>query len=371
MRVPGQWLALGRPRTFALLTGSEPTMMLRAASTQHTRIDTRACDRNVPLRRCVLIGLGFVALAITICASRGVAQESRLARIIVPFAPGAAVDVVGRMLAGALSAQWGRTVIVENRPGGRTLIAAEAVAHSEPDGDTLLLCLDDTFTIVPNLSKHVPLDPNKELVPINLVGTITMAMVVNPSLPVDSLPALIAYARANPSAVSYGSSGSGSLSHLAMEMLKAQAKIDMVHVPYRGLAPATTAVIAGEVQTAILGFGSSRSMIDSGRLRPIAIASPERVSALPNVPTTGEVGYGRVDATSRLTLAGPARMSSEMVERVNATVSGVLNNPDMRAQIAARDIVVTNMGPKPFAQEIEKLSRLNAEAVRISGATAE
>jgi tripartite-type tricarboxylate transporter receptor subunit TctC len=188
---------------------------------------------------------------------------------------------------------------------------------------------------------------------------------------VDTLPALIAYARANPSAVSYGSSGSGSLSHLAMEMLKAQAKIDMVHVPYRGLAPATTAVIAGEVQTAILGFGSSRSMIDSGRLRPIAIASPERVSALPNVPTTGEVGYGRVDATSRLTLAGPARMSSKMVERVNATVSGVLNNPDMRAQIAARDIVVTNMGPKPFAQEIEKLSRLNAEAVRISGATAE
>jgi tripartite-type tricarboxylate transporter receptor subunit TctC len=134
----------------------------------------------MPLRRRVLIGLGSVALAISICASRGVAQESRLARIIVPFAPGAAVDVVGRMLAGALSAQWGRTVIVENRPGGRTLIAAEAVAHSEPDGDTLLLCLDDTFTIVPHLSKHAPLDPNKELVPINLVGTITMAMVVNP-----------------------------------------------------------------------------------------------------------------------------------------------------------------------------------------------
>jgi len=221
-----------------------------AHRTPHTRIVMRACDRNVPLRRRVLIGLGSVVLAITIGASRVVAQESRLARIIVPFAPGAAVDVVGRMLAGALSAQWGRTVIVENRPGGRTLIAAEAVAHSEPDGDTLLLCLDDTFTIVPHLSNHAPLDPNKELVPINLVGTITMAMVVNPSLPVDSLPALIAYARANPSAVSYGSSGSGSLSHLAMEMLKAQAKIDMVHVPYRGLAPATTAVIAGEVQTA-------------------------------------------------------------------------------------------------------------------------
>jgi tripartite-type tricarboxylate transporter receptor subunit TctC len=137
-------------------------------------------------------------------------------------------------------------------------------------------------------------------------------------------------------------------------MLKAQAKIDMVHVR-TGVLPQPTAVIAGEVQAAILGFGSSRSMIDSGRLRPIAIASPERVSALPNVPTTGEVGYGRVDATSRLTLAGPARMSSEMVERVNAAVSGVLNSPDMRAQIAARDIVVTTWDQNPLRRKSKAL----------------
>jgi tripartite-type tricarboxylate transporter receptor subunit TctC len=323
----------------------------------------------------IAVRIVLAALLVSVCtiagASRGVAQEPRLARIIVPFAPGAAVDVIARMLAGALSAQWGKTVIVENRPGGRTLIAAEAVARSEPDGDSLLLCLDDTLTIVPRLSNNAPFDPSKELVPINLVGTITMAMLVNPSLPLDSLPALVDYARANPTAVSYGSSGSGSLSHLAMEVLKAQAHINMVHVPYRGLAPATTAVVAGEVQTAILGFGSSRSMIESGRLRAIAIASPERVAALPDVPTTGESGYGRVDATSRLTLAGPARMSAESISRVNEAVSRVLSSPDMRAQIAARDIIVTNMGPKPFAQEIERLSRLNAEAVRIAGVTME
>lgn len=325
----------------------------------------------MPSRRRILTDVASIALAMMVGAGRGVAEEARLARIIVPFAPGAAVDVVARLLASALSAPWGKTVIVENRPGGRTLIAAEAVARSEPDGDTLLLCLDDTFTIVPHLAKEAPFDPNKELVPINLVGTITMAMVVNPSLPVNCLPALVDYARANPNAVSYGSSGSGSLSHLAMEILKAQAHINMVHVPYRGLAPVMTAVLAGEVQTAILGFGSSRSMIESGRLRPIAIASPERVAALPDIPTTGEFGYGRVDATSRLTLAGPARMSADTVNRVNAAISGVLDSPDMRAQIAARDIVVTNMGPKPFAQEIDKLSRLNAEAVRISGVQAE
>src|SRR6516162_1739128 len=273
---------------------------------------------HLSARQRVLGALGALALVLTFGAGRSLAEDSssKIARIIVPFAPGAAVDVVARMLAGALSSQWGKTVIVENRPGGRTLIAAEAVARSEPDGDTLLFCLDDTFTIVPHISRNLPFDPNKELVPINLVGTITMALTVNPSLPVNSLPMLVDYARANPAAVSYASSGSGSLSHLAMEMLKAQAKINMVHVPYRGLAPAQTAVVAGEVQAGILGFGSSRGMIESGRLRAIAIASPERVGALPNVPTTGESGYPRVDATSRLTLAGPAMMTADAVDRV-------------------------------------------------------
>jgi tripartite-type tricarboxylate transporter receptor subunit TctC len=145
----------------------------------------------------------------------------------------------------------------------------------------------------------------------------------------------------------------------------------MVHVPYRGLAPVQTAVIAGEVQAGILGFGTSRSMIDAGRLRAIAIASPERVKSSSNIPTTAEAGFPRVDATSRLTLAGPMKMTAETVGRVNDAVSRALNSLEMRQQIESRDIVVTNMGPKPFAEEIQRLSRLNAEAVKISGAQAE
>jgi tripartite-type tricarboxylate transporter receptor subunit TctC len=324
-------------------------------------------DQWRPSRRGAMTSLA----ALSMVGMRGIgwAQESssKIGRIIVPFAPGAAVDVVARILAPALAERWGKSVIVENRPGGRTLIAADAVGRSEPDGDTLLFCLDDTFTIVPHLSKPDAFDPMKGLVPINMIGTIPMAFVVNLKLPVDSLASLIAYAHAHPTALSYGSSGAGSLPNLAMEMLKAQAKINMLHVPYRGLAPVQTAVIAGEVQTAILGFGSSRGMIEAGKLRLIAIASPERIAAVPNVPTTGEGGYPRVDATSRLTLVGPKEMSAEAIARVNDAVSHVLTSPEVRKQIESRDIVVTNMGPKRLAEEINKLSRYNAEAIKIAG----
>lgn len=322
-----------------------------------------------PSRRRVLEILGASAVAATLpgASSRGQESSSKSVRIIVPFAPGAAVDVVARILAVPLSTQWSKSVIVENRPGGLTLIAAELVARSEPDGDTLLFCLDDTFTIVPYLAEPGSIDPMKELVPINLVGTIPMVFVVNPSLPVDTIPALIAYARNNPTALSYGSAGEGSLTHLAMEVFKAEAKIDIVHVPYRGLAPVQTAVMAGEVQMAILGYGSSRGMIEAGRLRAIAIPSPARVASLPNVPTMAELGYPRVDATSRLTIAGPARMSEKTIDRVNGAVSHVLEAPETRKLIEARDIVVTDMGPKPFAEEIRRLSLSNGEAAKISG----
>jgi len=330
-----------------------------------------APDERALSRRYMLTGLGVAAAVATgmrpgVGGAQGI--SSRPARIIVPFVPGAAVDFVARLLATPLSAEWGKTVIVENRTGGRTLIAADAVAHSEPDGDTLLLCLDDTFTIVPHLSKPGAADPIKALVPIGLIATIPTALVVTPSLPVDSIPTLIAYARSNPTALSYGSSGSGSLQHLAMELLKAQANINMVHVPYRGLAPAQTAVIAGEVQTAILGIGSSRSMIEAGRLRAIAIAAGarDRIKSMPDVPTTGELGFPRVDATSRLMLAGPIKMSDEVIGRIHNAVSRALAGPDTRRQIEARDIVPTNLGPKPVA-EIERISRANAEAVRIAG----
>jgi tripartite-type tricarboxylate transporter receptor subunit TctC len=295
--------------------------------------------------------------------------QSRQVRIIVPFAPGAAVDVVARIIANGLAAQWGNPVIVENRAGGSTVTAAEVVARSDPDGQTLLFTVDDTFTVVPHLSRHLSFDPMKDLLPINLVAKILMVMVVNPAVPADSLPALIAYGRTNPRGLNYSSSGLGSMIHLAMEMLKSSAKVDILHVPYRGIAPALTAVAAGETQITISGYGTARGLIEARRVRPLVIASPERVAALPNVPTTGEFGYDSVDATSWLGLAAPAKTPSETINRINESVSRVLHDPEIRTQlIDARDLVVTDIGPTGFAGQIARKFKSMAEAVRVSGA---
>jgi tripartite-type tricarboxylate transporter receptor subunit TctC len=315
----------------------------------------------------------FAVLAATIGAGGRLASAqvatSRPIRFIVPFDPGGAVDVVARIVGRGLANQLDRTVIVENHPGGSTLLAAQQVARSEPSGETLLFSLDDTFTIVPHLSKNPTFDPNKELIPVNLVGKILMILVANKAVPASSLPELIALAKAKPTELSYGSSGPGSATHLSMEMLKHSAGIDILHVPFRGLVPALTATASGHVQMTMIGYGTARGMFEEDKLiKPIVITSPERVAALPTIPTTAELGFPEVDATSWLAIAAPATVSPETLSKVSDEIARVLNDEDVRQQIEARDILVTNIGPKPFAEAIERRSRVNAEAVRISGA---
>jgi len=316
--------------------------------------------------------------AVILVATAGSEQTSALAqsgssrpvRIIVPFDPGAAVDVVARILARGLSAQWDRPVIVENRPGGSMIVGARFVANSEPDGDTLLLCLDDLFTTLPHLSKNPLFDANKELAPVAQVAKILMILVANRAVPADTLPQLIELARAKPGTLSYGSSGPGSATNLGMEMLKHLANIDILHVPFRGLGPALTATTAGTIEMTMIGYGTARGMLEDGKqIKAVVVTSPQRVAALPDLPTTGELGYPQVDSTSSLTLVAPARVSAETMGRLNEAISRELNgSSDSRKQIEARDIVVTNISGKPLAEEIARRFRLNGEAVRIAGA---
>lgn len=327
-------------------------------------------SRYAGMLRGLCLAVAAVLLAWPIAAP---AQSfpSRPMRIVVPYAPGAAADALARLIANGLSAQWPHQVIVDNRPGGNTIIGAEIVARAEPDGHTLLFTSDDTFTIVPHLFRKLPIDPMRDLVPVNLSAKVSMIIVANPSVAANSLPALIAHAREHPGRLSYGSYGSGGSAHLAMEMLKSLAKVDILHVPYKGVAPAITAVVAGDVQIALAGYGTARGFLEAGRLKPLAVAAPERVAQLPNIPTLQELGYGEVDSTAWWGLAAPAKTPPDIVERIHEAVSRAMNSPESRKMIDARGLVLTDIGPKAFAERLAREYQSRAEAVRRSGAVAD
>ena len=313
----------------------------------------------------------LVGLAILIAPSglwpRAAVGQGRTIRFVVPYAPGGGADGVARIVANGLSNELGRTVVVENRPGGNTIVAAQFVANSEPDGDTLLISFDETFTVVPLLHLAGAFDPGQALTPVCLLGRLLTVILVNPAVPVNSLADLIEQARAKPGSFSYASAGTGDGTQLAMEMLKHLAKVDILHVPYRGTAPAAAAVAAGDVQLGIAGYATAKGLIDAGRLKPLAIAGPDRLAQLPDLPTTKELGYAKVDATSWLGVAAPAKTPPETVERVYAELSQVLTNDAVRNQLAvSRFFEVSNLGPKGFAAQMQERFQLMKEAVAIA-----
>ena len=314
----------------------------------------------------------FAALAAAV-PSLAIARDFpvRQVQLVVPFAAGGAVDAAARLFALKLTTYWGQPVIVENRPGGSTTVAAKQVAQANPDGYTLLFTLGDTFAVVPYLAQHRAFQPMNDLMPINLVAKIVNAIVVNPSLPVETLPSLVEYARAHPTELRYGSAGLGSNMHLTMETLKSVAKVEIQHVPYRGSAPAVTATVANEVQITVAGH-SARDLVDSGRLRAIAIAAQERMPAFQNVPTTGEVGYGKVDSSSYLIVAAPIKTPPAVVKTINTDLSRILNEPEFRNQLTETyGHVITNIGGDAAIKELERLAQESAETVRMAGADKE
>jgi tripartite-type tricarboxylate transporter receptor subunit TctC len=241
------------------------------------------------------------------------------------------------------------------------------VARAEPDGHTLLFTTDDTFTLIPRQLASLSFDPMTDLVPVNLSVKSAILIVENPTNAVGSIAALIARARENPGRLIYASWGTGGGAHLAMETFKSLANVDILHVPYKGVAPMMTAVVAGEVQLALTGYGTAAGLFEAGRIKPLAVASPERVAQLPDTPTMREVGYGDVDATVWWGLAAPAKTPSKIVNQIHAAVSRVLNSAETRQAIEGRSLVITDLGPKPFAEQLNRESHTRAEALRRFG----
>ncbi len=253
---------------------------------------------------------------------------SKTVRLIVPFAAGGSTDIIGRVLAQKLTEAWGQQVIVDNRPGGSTVIGTDIVAKAAPDGHTLLVT-PAPFTIVPSLLKKLPYDPAKDFEPITLINTTPLVVVVNPGVPAKNIKELIALAKAKPGLMNFGSSGSGGSNHLAGELFNAMANVKIVHVPYKGNAPALSDLLGGHVDLVFNGLTSALPFIKSGKLRALGMTSLNRSAALPEMPTLDEQGLKGFQAVAWNGLTGPARMPKEAVARAATDVARIMKSAEL------------------------------------------
>jgi tripartite-type tricarboxylate transporter receptor subunit TctC len=321
------------------------------------------------IRRRLLCALVWLFAASTAGAQ---AFPTKQVRIVIPYPPGGGVDTIGRPLADRLAKMWGQPVIVDNKPGAGTIIGAEAVVTAAPDGHTLLLTTDSTITSNPHLYAKLPFDPQKDLSPVMQLVDVPQLVVVHPSVGATDLKTLVALAREKPNALNYASFGSGSQPHLLFEGLKAQAGINITHVPYKGIAPALTAVVAGEVQMTLGAAGIIRGHIAGGRMRALAIARAERLPAMPEVPTLKELGFADIDPRPWFGIFATGGSPAGVVDRISADIARVLDDPEF----AEREIVSKGFGkvastPRAFAEFIRADLAYKARLIKISGAKAE
>src|SRR4051812_4545283 len=313
----------------------------------------------------------FLAAILLAFASAAAAQNKPV-RMVVAYPPGGGIDVMGRQIAEKLTAMWGQPVVVDNRPGANTILAAETVAHAAPDGNTMLLTTDATFSINPHLYAKLPYDAERDFIPVTMLVLLQQLLVANPALPANTLPELIRLAREKPGAINYASYGSGSQPHLSGEMLKYKAGIDLTHVPYKGISLAVPAVMAGEVQLTFAGIATSMPQLKSGRIKPIAIGGMKRSPLLPEVPTFAELGYPEVETHAWFGLFLPAGSPREAVERIYRDTRKILEEPEFRQkQLVEKGYDVVGSSPADFSAYIRKDADSRGRAVKISGAKAE
>ena len=312
-------------------------------------------------------------LAAVICCT-AIAQPwpAKPVRIVVAYPPGGGIDVMARQIAERLTNAWGQPVVVENKPGANTIVATDSVAKSAPDGYTVLMTTDATFSINPHLYAKLPFDPQRDFAPVTMLVLLQQLLVAHPAVPFNDLKGLIATAKAKPGSINYASYGSGSQPHLAGEMLKNRAGIDLVHVPYKGMSLAVPAVMAGEVQLTFAGIATSSAPLKAGRIKALAIGGAQRSPLFPEVPTFTELGYPEVETHAWFGLFLPAGSPREALARIHQDTAKVLADPEFRQkQLIDRGYEVVGSDPQTFAAYIRKDSESRARAVKISGARAE
>ena len=311
------------------------------------------------------IALRIVFAVLSAClASAAFAQAypSKPVKMVVGFSPGGGTDILARIVSQKLSDAWGQSVVVENRPGASATIGAAVVAKAPADGYTLAMGQLTPNAIAPALFKDLSYDATKDFVPIILVGTSPNVLVVNPSVPAKSVAELIAHAKANPGKLTYASSGTGSLQHIAAELFRSSANVELVHVPFKGSAQAVIDLMSGQVDMNFDSIPAVIQHVKSGKLRAIAVTSAKRASGLPEIPTIAEGGIPDYDLTTWWGLFAPAGTPPEIIAKIQRDTLAALQNADLRERFAALSVDPGGGSSRDFAeyvqQEIAKYDRI-------------
>ena len=310
-----------------------------------------------------LIGTAAVAAMSIAPAALGQGAGTKVVTLVVPYAPGGGHDTMARLLAEQLGKRFSQTVIVENKPGANGMIGAEYVARAAPDGRTILFASPAEIVIAPSAYKSMRYDWTKDLAPVTLAGITPLVVVANPSIGVKTLPELIAYAKAHPNKLAFGTAGNASSQHLAGEWLNNLAGIDLLHVPYKGAGPATTAVLGGEIPFVIVGMAPVLPHIKAGKLVPIAVTTKSRVAWANDVPTVAETpGMVGFEVSHWMGVFVPAQTPAAVVSQLQSEFAAVLKTPETRAKLVAVGIDPVGDSPTEFkaflVAEQERFSKM-------------
>lgn len=319
----------------------------------------------------VLASLATLAITATFTVSATDTYPSQSINFIVPMAPGGGTDTVSRTVAQILGQRIGHPVVVENKPGAGGLIAASYVARAKPDGYTVFVADTGQLSVNPSLYKELPYDPDTKFVPVTEAVSAPLFLAVNAALPVSSVEELIEYAKSNPG-LAFASPGVGSVHHLGMQALASRAGVDFVHVPYRGASQATTALVSGEVPVALSAYPSLRGHLDSGKVRVIAVATPERTVLMPELPTIAETpGLEGFSADVNVGFVLPPATPATVAAYLHEQIVDILSDPDFEHRLLNMGLVPIGNTPSDYAKNIEADTAKYRELIRISGASIE
>jgi tripartite-type tricarboxylate transporter receptor subunit TctC len=318
-------------------------------------------------RRSVLQAGGLGACTLALPALAQPAWPAKAIRFVVPFAPGGTSEIVARSVAAELSKQLGQSVYVENKPGGAGTVAMQEVARSLPDGYTIILGHVGTLAVNPYMLKNQPYDVNRDFIPVTLLAKVPNVFVIHPDVPASNFREFVAYVKAHPGQLNYGSAGNASAGHLAMEYLKLVTGMFITHIPYRGTGPQLTDLLAGRTQASSAGLPALSAYIKSGKLRPIAVGTAQRISSLPDVPTVAEMGYKNFETSQWYGILAPAGTPADIVRRLQEESRKALMSSAITARFATDNAIGGGGSSGEFAAFIASEQKIWSDIVKRAG----